>query len=233
MTNEFNEELQKARSAIYNMSGLQKQYNQQDDLLKKQSNKYNTEKRCSLGAIGWIIVSLGTFFGCIPLATVIYAITESELNSRNILLTFLFSVVFLFIFLFTLIKIIKHIIFSARKNNVYKKQADVITTSMKSINQSIIEFYNTGYKPALIIPPKYRYPLAIEYIIECFENNRADNMRDAVNLYEQQVHNWRVENYLDQIKLMQWQQRIALQNLEYISKITASAAAVSAINSFR
>lgn len=233
MTTEYYDNLQKARSAIYKMSGLQNQYNQQYDLLQKDRNKYNTEKRCSLGAIGWIIVSLGTIIGFIPLATVVYAIAESALNSRNILLTFLFSVVFLFIFLFALIKIIKHLVFRIRQKAVYKKQADVITTSMESINQSIIEFYNTGYKPALIIPPKYRYPLAIEYIIECFENNRADNMRDAVNLYEQQVHNWRVENYLDQIKLMQWQQRIALQNLEYISRITASAAATSAFNSFR
>jgi len=39
-----------------------------------------------------------------------------------------------------------------------------------------------------VIPVDYRYPLATETIYRIFLNGRADTMKEAVNLYEEQLH---------------------------------------------
>jgi hypothetical protein len=84
----------------------------------------------------------------------------------------------------------------------------------------------------LQIPANYRYPLAIDYITECFVNGRADTLKEAINLYEQQVHYWKVENYFEQLNVMQWQQNLALRDIQYYSHRAATAAEVSAFNYF-
>jgi len=50
-----------------------------------------------------------------------------------------------------------------------------------------------------IIPEKYRYPLAANFFAEVLENGRADSMKEAMNLYEEQLHRWKMENKMEQI----------------------------------
>jgi hypothetical protein len=50
-----------------------------------------------------------------------------------------------------------------------------------------------------IIPEKYRYPLAVNFFAEVLENGRADSMKEAMNLYEEQLHRWKMENKMEQI----------------------------------
>lgn len=50
-----------------------------------------------------------------------------------------------------------------------------------------------------LIPEKYRYPLATSYLTEVIECGRADTMKEALNLYEEQLHRWRMENKMNEV----------------------------------
>ncbi|WP_394524832.1 hypothetical protein [Lacrimispora sp. JR3] len=50
-----------------------------------------------------------------------------------------------------------------------------------------------------IIPEKYRYPLATDYLADVLICGRADTMKEALNLYEEQIHRWKVESKMDAV----------------------------------
>lgn len=56
------------------------------------------------------------------------------------------------------------------------------------------------------LPEKYRYYSAAHYIKECIENKRAHNLTDAINLYEEQLHRWQMENYQQAMYILNQQQ---------------------------
>jgi len=48
-----------------------------------------------------------------------------------------------------------------------------------------------------ILPEKYRNFYAASYILDAIINTRADTLKEAINLYEQALHNWRMEKLLE------------------------------------
>lgn len=61
------------------------------------------------------------------------------------------------------------------------------------------------------LPEKYRYYSAAHYIKECIENKRAHNLTDAINLYEEQLHRWQMENYQQAMYILNQQQTAILR----------------------
>jgi len=61
------------------------------------------------------------------------------------------------------------------------------------------------------IPEKYRYYIAASYILECLKYGRASNLKEAINLYEDQLHKWKMEGYQQQI-LNTAQQQLEVSN---------------------
>ena len=56
-----------------------------------------------------------------------------------------------------------------------------------------------------LIPPNYRYPLALDEIYSYLANLRAENWKEAVNLYEEQLHRWQMEVNSEEALLLQAQ----------------------------
>jgi hypothetical protein len=50
-----------------------------------------------------------------------------------------------------------------------------------------------------IIPEKYRYPLSTDFLADVLICGRADTMKEALNLYEEQIHRWNVESKMDAV----------------------------------
>lgn len=48
-----------------------------------------------------------------------------------------------------------------------------------------------------VLPEKYRNFNAASYILDAIINTRADTLKEAINLYEQALHNWRMEKLLE------------------------------------
>ena len=63
------------------------------------------------------------------------------------------------------------------------------------------QFVQKSYCAELfVLPPAYRYALACEYILSCFQNMRADTMKEAVNLYVEQLDRWKQESMLQNLQ---------------------------------
>lgn len=44
-----------------------------------------------------------------------------------------------------------------------------------------------------VLPSKYYFPLATEYILEAVTTGRAENLKEAMLQTEEQIHRWNVE----------------------------------------
>ena len=68
-----------------------------------------------------------------------------------------------------------------------------------------------------VIPPDYRYPAAVESFYKYVNNRRADNIREAMNLYEEEMHRLRIENAQEAI-LRETQKQTSLQRQQAITQ---------------
>ncbi len=60
------------------------------------------------------------------------------------------------------------------------------------------------------LPKEYYYPAAVTYLDNIFKSNRADNMRQALAMLDEQVHRWKMEAMAQQNLVIQQQQNAAL-----------------------
>lgn len=49
------------------------------------------------------------------------------------------------------------------------------------------------------IPADYRYPLAVNYLVQCFRDSRAETMNEALSMFDEQLHRWKMENAQQQM----------------------------------
>lgn len=61
------------------------------------------------------------------------------------------------------------------------------------------EIVDTKMDLIKVIPEKYRYKLAANYIVEVFETGRASAMKEALDLYEEQLHRWNMEGKMQKL----------------------------------
>lgn len=94
---------------------------------------------------------------------------------------------------------------------------------LASINRNLYDIATTIKDKITILPPDYQYSMAAEYIYSCLRNQRANTIGEAVNLYEDQLHKWRVENSLQQLNQMQKEQAASLRYIKATSGIAAAA----------
>lgn len=71
-------------------------------------------------------------------------------------------------------------------------------------------------KDMTLLPPSYRYGLAVDFIYKALINQRAMTMQEAVNLFEDQL-------YKDKMLSMQRQQIAQLKSIQTTSSISAAA----------
>ena len=95
-----------------------------------------------------------------------------------------------------------------KKNKIIDEENYRISSENEAINKQNIELYyqeesivnqmlgirQTYLEEVLpLLPPDYAYPDAVNYFIRLFENHRANNLTEAVNLYEVDLHRRRME----------------------------------------
>jgi len=80
-----------------------------------------------------------------------------------------------------------------------------------------------------LIPENYRYPLALDEIYSYLADHRAESWKEAVNLYEEQLHRWKLEENSEEALLLQ-AQTVALAG--QASSRAGAAALFSGLNFF-
>ncbi len=81
-----------------------------------------------------------------------------------------------------------------------------------------------------IVPVDYQYLMAIEYMYSYFCNGRADTLKEAVNLYEEELFRMRQEQRSEQLVELQAQQAHSLSRVQQAATVTAVATSVNTIN---
>lgn len=111
----------------------------------------------------------------------------------------------------------------------------------------ITEYYNVSMKEALkieqkgklimeehqaelsVIPEEYWYPMATEYLLKVVQTERAENVNQALSMYDEQLHRWKLEEANAAILEEQIKQTEALKGIRRSSAVNATANVTSAI----
>ena len=64
---------------------------------------------------------------------------------------------------------------------------------------------NANIEYVNLIPENYRYPFALDEIYSYLADHRAESWKEAVNLYEEQLHRWKLEENSEEALLLQAQ----------------------------
>lgn len=90
-----------------------------------------------------------------------------------------------------------------KEKAIRRKEREIYETQ-----QEIMQYVKANNIPELYyLPENYRYFIAVKYIRDCIANQRAHNLSDAINLYEEQMHRWKVENYQYHMYIQNLQKR--------------------------
>lgn len=89
-----------------------------------------------------------------------------------------------------------------------------IAPSIQRISDQIEQIATDNADVISAMPRDYRYYEAAQFFENALENGRADNMKEAVNLYEDNLHKLRMENYNHQLLFANEQQSRMLAEIE-------------------
>ena len=79
-----------------------------------------------------------------------------------------------------------------------------------------------------IIPNDYWYPMATNYLLKVVQTGRADTVNQALQMFDEQLHRWKVEEANASIVAQQKAQTEALKGIRRSSAINAAANVVNA-----
>jgi hypothetical protein len=100
--------------------------------------------------------------------------------------------------------------------NSYAKEAEELKPVL---NKAAIEVEGSA---VMLIPPDYRYSLAIETMLRLVKNLRASTWKECANLYEDQLSKWKIEAKSEESLRLQRE----IRNLTGAAANSAKAAAI-------
>lgn len=110
------------------------------------------------------------------------------------------------------------------EKNSQNKSLKRVQTEMNSHEEEVVQICNAIDKNSIsTIPPKYRYYYAAQFLYEALVNQRAMDMQEAVNLYEDYL-------YKQQMMQQQQQQNAMLRSIANTSAFNATVNTANYIN---
>lgn len=79
-----------------------------------------------------------------------------------------------------------------------KPQIEESQNNLISLKQNLSSFAKDNHYVVEFLPAPYRNPQAASYMLLAVSNGRADTLKEAINLYEEQLHRWKLEQYARQ-----------------------------------
>ena len=153
--------------------------------------------------------------------TVIATIASSTVNGPGILIGGFILVAIEVVVLIVILKLRSKYIDS--KNRTVAQQNDAIdrkNEELANVEQEIrreLSDIQTRYNEEVggWYPPDYAFPDAVDFFISSIQNSRADNLKEAVNAYEEDLHRRRIEAQNEQNLA---NQKVMQQQLEAIDE---------------
>ena len=133
-----------------------------------------------------------------------------------------------------IIVILYFLIKNLYSNFIIKPKINRLMWQINEIDSQINDIINNNIEVFKNIPPKYCYYFSVNYMLETMINQRSDSLKEAINIYEDQIHKWNMENYQQQICEVNRQHQFALQNinvkLRAINQNTKNTAVASTLD---
>lgn len=105
--------------------------------------------------------------------------------------------------------------FEQNKESLRQELARVEQIYEQTDQEMIENFAPYWQKMQEVIPKDYMAPIFVKTVYTYLENGRADTMKEAINLFEEEQHRWRMEQNQQQ---MYEQYQAELQNLRETTK---------------
>ena len=86
------------------------------------------------------------------------------------------------------------LVFWKIQENKHKKEAE----KFRETSEDYLESHKEDLQ---IIPGDYRFPIASEYLVKLFETGRADDMKEALKLLDDQITRWNIESSMQDLQL--------------------------------
>lgn len=90
------------------------------------------------------------------------------------------------------------------------------------------DILNANADALSVIPSDYWYPLATDYVLKMIRSGRADSVNEALLMFDEQLHRWRMEDSSASILAQQQAQTEALNGIRKSNAINATANVVNA-----
>lgn len=226
---EILEKINRIRKPVNDVYAYVKEYKEND--IQKEKTKKLYKKVENKSPIG--IASAILFGGLFILLYIIYSygsltgkITEEGIPAVSYLKDIDFRYIVAWLILNVIIAVIVYCVEKIKKNktmNYYEKQLKEMECKTNEYKVAMGKILEQIQDDLTVIPPDYQYPLAIEYIYSCLRNQRAVSMGEAVNLYEDQLHKWRMEQMQSKLVEMSMQQQVSLDKIRRSNNISAAA----------
>lgn len=229
-TSEMLEQIDRLRKLVSDVYTYVKEYKENDIQREKTKKLYKQVKSKSPFGIAAAIICGGLFI----MVYIIYhygLITERIKNDGGIPdISYLRDINYHYIAVWcVLLAIVAVIVYCSekikkkRKMDCYEKQLKELECKSNEYKVAVEKILEQIQDDLTVIPPDYQYPLAIEYIYSCIRNQRAASMGEAINLYEDQLHKWRMEQMQSKLVEMSMQQQVSLEKIRKASDISAVA----------
>ena len=137
----------------------------------------------------WICLYL-----CFPLLTGIYELIELIVGYNDVIAA-LWLVLMVFGIVYPIIKLKKiKKEFIIIYQNETKPQMEKCLDEIEEIKEAMEKFGETNKHLLAFLPSKYRNLEATSYMLMVVSDGRAETLKEAMNLYEEQLHRWKMED---------------------------------------
>lgn len=111
----------------------------------------------------------------------------------------------------------------------HKKQVEEYTRLARERDDTFKALISKYSNEIAVIPEKYRYPMATNYLVELFQLGRATTLPVAYDKLEEQIHRWNMEAAMQKTLAYQMYQAQVLRNVQKNAAVSAAANTVSAV----
>ena len=153
-------------------------------------------------------------------------ILDEERRKRNIAKGFIYGFVFVGIAAFVWCQLMSRwplvyasiplflggvVIFAA--DAIFDKNSPKVLKKAETYNKKGKQLITENESVLSIIPDDYWYPLATNYLYKAIAYGRADSIKEALQLYDEQLHRWKMEEASSNIARQLEKQIRALQSI--------------------
>ena len=119
------------------------------------------------------------------------------------------------------------ILLDTKISEKHKKEKEnrikVLKSELDTRTEWISQYIEKHCDDISCVPSNYFYPIAIDYFIEVLSNGRAESFKEAMNLYEEQLHRWKIEDMTKTTMIAQQQTAANSAAIRTSSAINAAA----------